>query len=87
MIWTRTAKGKNMPVDVEPSGDGGFYHWARLPEGMTGDSLNELLFEHDAGILPGRLCDMARPPEGGRSTGTRPASPALTYGPTSRPAR
>jgi len=50
------------------TGDGGFYHWARLPEGMTGDGLNELLFAHDAGILPGRLCDMARPPEGGPSS-------------------
>lgn len=42
------------------SGTGGFYHWCRLPEGLTGDSFNERLFEHDAGILPGRLCDMAR---------------------------
>ena len=25
MIWTRTRKGKNMPVDAEPSGDGSFY--------------------------------------------------------------
>ncbi len=50
------------------SGEGGFYHWARLPEGLTGDSLNELLFAHDAGILPGRLCDMTRPPGGGASS-------------------
>ena len=35
---------------------------------MTGDGLNERLFEYDAGILPGRLCDMARKPEGGPST-------------------
>ncbi len=42
------------------SGDGGFYHWCELPEGMTGDALNEKLFQHDAGILPGRLCDMHR---------------------------
>ncbi len=50
------------------SGKGGFYHWARLPEGLTGDSVNELLFAHEAGILPGRLCDMSRPAGGGPSS-------------------
>jgi len=42
------------------TGNGGFYHWARLPGGLTGDEFNLRLFEHNAGILPGRLCDMAR---------------------------
>ncbi len=42
------------------TGTGGFYHWARLPNGMTGDTFNERLMQHDAAILPGRLCDMAR---------------------------
>jgi len=42
------------------TGEGGFYHWAKLPGGMTGDAFNERLFEHNAGILPGRLCDMDR---------------------------
>ncbi len=42
------------------TGTGGFYHWARLPGEMTGDELNLRLFEHEAAILPGRLCDMAR---------------------------
>jgi DNA-binding transcriptional MocR family regulator len=42
------------------TGDGGFYHWARLPGGLTGDQFNERLFRHEAGILPGRLCDMSR---------------------------
>jgi len=42
------------------TGEGGFYHWARLPGTLTGDAFNERLFAHDAGILPGRLCDMAR---------------------------
>lgn len=42
------------------TGNGGFYHWGKLPNGLTGDSFNEKLFAHDAGILPGRLCDMAR---------------------------
>ena len=47
------------------TGDGGFYHWGRLPNGLTGDTFNDRLFEHDAGILPGRLCDMARRGDGG----------------------
>ncbi|MCH7904613.1 MAG: pyridoxal phosphate-dependent aminotransferase [Armatimonadetes bacterium] len=42
------------------TGTGGFYHWGKLPMGLTGDEFNERLFAHDAGILPGRLCDMAR---------------------------
>lgn len=42
------------------TGSGGFYHWGKLPQGLTGDQFNERLFAHEAGILPGRLCDMAR---------------------------
>jgi aminotransferase len=42
------------------TGDGGFYHWCRLPQGLTGDAFNERLMQHGAAILPGRLCDMAR---------------------------
>jgi aspartate/methionine/tyrosine aminotransferase len=42
------------------TGDGGFYHWARLPGDLTADRFNERLFRHNAGILPGNLCDMAR---------------------------
>lgn len=42
------------------TGDGGFYHWVRLPGGLTGDAFNERLMQHEAAILPGRLCDMAR---------------------------
>lgn len=42
------------------TGNGGFYHWGEIPQGLTGDELNDRLFAHDAGILPGRLCDMAR---------------------------
>ena len=42
------------------TGNGGFYHWARLPGMLTADNFNKRLFEHDAGILPGRLCDMKR---------------------------
>jgi DNA-binding transcriptional MocR family regulator len=42
------------------TGCGGFYHWGLLPNHLTADEFNERLFEHDAGILPGYLCDMQR---------------------------
>jgi aminotransferase len=42
------------------SGTGGFYHWGALPGGLTAHEFNERLFKHEAGILPGTLCDMAR---------------------------
>ncbi|NIM02198.1 MAG: aminotransferase class I/II-fold pyridoxal phosphate-dependent enzyme [Acidobacteria bacterium] len=42
------------------TGDGGFYHWGRLPGELTADQFNRRLFEHNAGILPGPLCDMKR---------------------------
>ncbi len=42
------------------TGNGGFYHWGRLPQGLTGNEFNERLFKHEAGILPGHLCDMGR---------------------------
>lgn len=42
------------------TGEGGFYHWGRLPGGLTADALNERLFKHRAAILPGTLCDMHR---------------------------
>jgi len=42
------------------TGSGGFYHWGRLPKGLTADVFNERLFKHKAAILPGTLCDMKR---------------------------
>ena len=42
------------------SGTGGFYHWAKLPRGITAAQLNEKLFAHGAAILKGTDCDMAR---------------------------
>ena len=42
------------------TGDGGFYHWGLLPGGLSADELNQRLFKHEAGILPGVLCDMLR---------------------------
>ena len=43
------------------TGDGGFYHWLELPEGMTSTELNKRLFKHGAAILCATDCDMARP--------------------------
>lgn len=42
------------------TGDGGFYHWGKLPGGLSSDEFNSRLFQHEAGILPGVLCDMLR---------------------------
>lgn len=42
------------------TGDGGFYHWCRLPRGLTADELNRRLFAEGAAILKGTDCDMAR---------------------------
>ena len=43
------------------TGDGGFYHWLKLPEGLNASELNRRLFKHGAAILEGVDCDMARP--------------------------
>ena len=43
------------------TGDGGFYHWLELPDGLNADELNRRLFRHGAAILKGFDCDMARP--------------------------
>jgi len=43
------------------TGDGGFYHWMELPEGLNCDVLNKRLFKHGAAILRGIDCDMSRP--------------------------
>ena len=42
------------------SGDGGFYHWCRLPGELTAAELNSRLFKYGAAILKGTDCDMAR---------------------------
>jgi aspartate/methionine/tyrosine aminotransferase len=42
------------------TGEGGFYHWGRLPNGLTAEAFNKRLFDHKAAILPGTLCDMHR---------------------------
>lgn len=42
------------------TGEGGFYHWGRLPGNLTARELNKRLFAHKAAIVPGDLCDMHR---------------------------
>ena len=42
------------------TGEGGFYHWCKLPGGLSAKELNERLFKHKAAILPGKLCDLKR---------------------------
>jgi len=61
--WQRTRYGsffKSLGLSVH-TGDGGFYHWLELPEGMAAKELNERLFEKGAAILCAFDCDMARP--------------------------
>lgn len=42
------------------TGEGGFYHWCRLPAGLTAEELNRRLFKRGAAILKGSDCDMSR---------------------------
>jgi DNA-binding transcriptional MocR family regulator len=61
--WQRERYGrafKDMGLEVY-TGDGGFYHWLELPEGMTSAELNRRLFKRGAAILCASDCDMARP--------------------------
>tara|TARA_B100000686_G_scaffold332212_1_gene396710 strand:- start:233 stop:1492 length:1260 start_codon:yes stop_codon:yes gene_type:complete len=61
--WQRERYGKafeEMGLGVY-TGDGGFYHWLELPDGMTSAELNKRLFKHGAAILSATDCDMARP--------------------------
>ena len=61
--WQRERYGKSfreMGLGVY-TGNGGFYHWLELPEGMTSDELNRRLFKRGAAILCASDCDMARP--------------------------
>ena len=61
--WQRERYGKafkEMGLGVY-TGNGGFYHWLELPEGMTSDELNKRLFKYGAAILCAFDCDMGRP--------------------------
>ena len=42
------------------SGEGGFYHWCRLPGEWTAAQFNTRLFKEGAAVLKGTDCDMAR---------------------------
>ena len=61
--WQRERYGEafeNMGLKVF-TGNGGFYHWMQLPEGLNCDDLNKRLYKRGAAILAGRDCDMGRP--------------------------
>jgi len=61
--WQRERYGKafeDMGLGVY-TGNGGFYHWLELPEGMTSVELNKRLFKRGAAILCAFDCDMSRP--------------------------
>jgi DNA-binding transcriptional MocR family regulator len=61
--WQRERYGKAfeaMGLKVW-TGDGGFYHWLELPEGLNCKDFNARLFKRGAAILPATDCDMARP--------------------------
>ena len=61
--WQRERYGKafmKMGLGVY-TGNGGFYHWLELPDGLTSIELNERLFKHGAAILSAFDCDMSRP--------------------------
>jgi len=61
--WQRQRYGEafeKMGLKVH-TGNGGFYHWLELPEGLNCIELNRRLFKRGAAILEGPGCDMARP--------------------------
>ena len=61
--WQRQRYGKafeDMGLGVY-TGNGGFYHWLELPEGMTSAEFNKRLFKRGAAVLCASDCDMARP--------------------------
>jgi len=61
--WQRERYGeafKKMGLKVY-TGNGGFYHWMELPEGLNCEDLNKRLFKRGAAILKGSDCDMKRP--------------------------
>jgi len=61
--WQRERYGeafKKMGLKVY-TGNGGFYHWLELPEGLNCVEFNRRLFKRGAAILEGPGCDMARP--------------------------
>ena len=48
-------------IDLELfSGEGGFYHWCKLPGTLDSNRFNDELFKYGAAILKGTDCDMRR---------------------------
>ena len=48
-------------IDLELySGEGGFYHWCKLPGTLDSNQFNNELFKYGAAILKGTDCDMRR---------------------------
>lgn len=43
------------------TGNGGFYHWIKLPDGLDAEELNKRLYKRGAAVLKGTDCDMGRP--------------------------
>ena len=40
------------------TGDGGFYHWMELPDGLNADEFNKRLFKKGAAILKAVLLNL-----------------------------
>ena len=81
--WQRERYGaafKAMGLGVY-TGDGGFYHWLELPEGLTAVALNERLFSRGAAILAAWDCDMARPHNKGPYTSPYARFFRFSFGP------
>lgn len=60
-------------------GDGGFYHWLELPEGLNAKDFNTRLFKRGAAILPALDCDMARPHDKASSLSDRRSLNAVLF--------
>ena len=63
------------------TGDGGFYHWLELPEGLNAKDLNKRLFARGAAVLCASDCDMARPHDKSEYTGPYDRFFRFSFGP------
>ena len=65
------------------TGEGGFYHWMKLPDGLNASELNRRLFSQGAAILEGADCDMGRPRTPRTRTTCRPmrVGSVFSFGP------
>lgn len=65
------------------TGLGGFYHWCKLPDDISGDALNAELVRAKAAIVPGRHFDMSRDISIGERTGALENFFRFSFGPLS----